>query len=251
VVGALHVRPGELSSEQLALLEALGSALADAARRGALRGEVETAAAGRAVAAERERIASDLHDTVGQLFVAIGLLARRHAEELPWDSPWAVRTRRLAELADQGKWEIDQAVRALAFVPAARRGLGPSLRALGRSVAADSGIEVLVEVEGRAVRLAPRIEQALYRVAHEALINAWRHARCGVVRAELRFERDAVSLRIQDDGVGLQLRHPEDGVHMGIDGMRRAVNEVEGSIRVRTARPRGVVVEARVPVSAR
>ena len=101
------------------------------------------------------------------------------------------------------------------------------------------------------MRLAPRVEQAIYRVAHEALINAWRHARCGVVRAELRFERDGVTLRVQDDGVGLQLRHPDQGVHMGIDGMRRAMTEVDGSLRVRTARPRGVVVEARVSVSSR
>src|SRR5205823_13565280 len=101
---------------------------------------------------ERHRIASDLHDTVGQQFVAIGLLAQRMREHLPSNSPWADRVQRLADLASRGKWEVDQAVRALAFVPAARRGLCPSLKALVRSFEADSGITMFLDVAGKPVR---------------------------------------------------------------------------------------------------
>jgi signal transduction histidine kinase len=251
VVGSMRVRATDLPCEQLRFLEVLGSGIADVARRRALQAALEQAARDRAVADERERIASDLHDSVEQIFVAQGLLARRHLEELSADSPWAARLRRLAELADQGQWEIERTVRALAFVPTGRRSLPSSLRALARSIEADSGIAIIVEATGAPRQVTAEVERALYRVAHEALTNAWRHARCAVIRLELLFDDAGVLLRIVDDGVGLSARHRYDGVHVGVDGMRRAVGLVGGSLRVRHARSRGVVVEARVSSTAR
>jgi signal transduction histidine kinase len=183
---------------------------------------------------------------VGQVFVAIGLLARRQAEQLDEDSVVTERVRRLAELADGGKWELEQAIRALAFVPAERRGLAPALRALAESFERDSGISVLVETVGKPVRLAPALERALYRIANEALTNAWRHARCSFVRLELCFEGQEVALHVVDDGVGLSPRLRDRGPGLGIMSMRRAIAEVDGVLHVRNAQRHGVKVEARV-----
>jgi len=246
LVGTMRVRPADLGAEERLFLESLAGGLAEVVNRGALRRAMAEADQERAVAAERERLAVDLHDTAGQLFVALGLLARRQAEELPTGSPWTRRTLRLAELADRGKLEIDQAVRALTFVPARRRGLPAALRAMARSFHVDSGIDAEVRVDGRPYRLSPKVERALYRVTHEAFTNAWRHARCSVIRAHLAYSAGEVVLRVVDDGVGLGLRHPEEGVHVGIGGMRRVMTEVGGTVRVRNGRPRGVVVEARM-----
>jgi signal transduction histidine kinase len=234
-----------------AFLESLANGLAEIINRGALRSQVENVARERAVAAERDRMANDLHDTAGQMFVAIGLLARREVESHGRETPWADRARRLAELADRGKWETDQAVRALAFLPAERRGLVPALRALGRSFASDSGIDVVVNVEGKVRRLPPRIERALYRVANEAFTNAWRHARCLIIRAQLTFTDDEVEMVIFDDGIGLDMRHPQTGIHMGMASMRRSMSDVGGSLRVRPAKPRGLQMEVKVRTDRR
>jgi signal transduction histidine kinase len=251
VVGSMRILPCDIDCEQLSFLEAVGSELADVARRTVLRRALENAARENAVVGERDRMAADLHDTAGQIFVAVGLLARRQMEELPADSPWRARVARLAELADQGKWEIEQAVRALSFVPATRRGLLPSLRALARSIEADSAISVTVESVGTASPVGPRLERALFRVAHQALTNAWRHARCAFVRVTLTFDSAGVVLRVVDDGVGIGLRHVDEGVHVGIDGMRRAMTEVGGTLRVRNAPARGLIVEARIAAESR
>lgn len=249
LVGTLRVRAERLSRDDEAFLLALGSGVAEVASRGAMRARLEAAGRDRAVAAERDRMAADLHDTVGQLFVAIGLLARRQVEQLGNDAPGVDRILRLAELADGGKWELEQAIRALAFVPAERRGLLPALRALANSFEGDSGISVLVECAGRPVRLQPAVERALYRVANEALTNAWRHARCSFVRLELDFTGGEVALRITDDGVGLSPRLRDRGPGLGIMSMRRAIAEVDGSLRVRNAARHGVRVEAKVSTS--
>jgi signal transduction histidine kinase len=245
-VGAMRVRGATARPEEIAFLEILAAGVADVANRIATRAEMEEAARGRELAQERDRIAADLHDTAGQLFVAIQLLARREAEKLSPDSHWADRFRRLAELADQGKWEIDQAIDALAFFPAARRGLVAAIRSLVASFRSDSGLDVIVDVSGRPARLPAKAERALYRVVHESLANAWRHARCSVVRVALAFDKDEVLLTVTDDGMGLTASIPDRG-RVGTTSMRRAVNDVGGTFRVRNASPRGVVVEAAIP----
>lgn len=244
LVGAVRVKPADLPAEERSFLEALAHGVAEIASRGALRATVEEGERERAVAAERGRIAADLHDTAGQLFVAIGLLARRESQHLPEDSQWRDVFLRLAELADSGKWEISRAIQALAFFPEARRGIAASLRSLTRSFERDSGIDTLFEITGSPRRLSPSVERAVYRVAHEALTNAWRHARCSSVRVELVFAPHDVSLTVADDGVGI--RRAGSVVRAGLVGMRRALQEVGGTLRVRALKPHGTLVEARI-----
>jgi len=246
VAGTLRVRPVDLSDDERSFVEALASGVAQVASRGALRAELEDAARERAVASERDRIAMDLHDTVGQHLVGIGLFARRCADGLPGDSRWSERLRELADLADDGKWEIQQSIRALSFVPSGPEGLVPAVRSLASSFQSDSGITVCVDVRGEPAPLSVSVERALYRVANEALTNAWRHARCAFVRVEIAFSPDEVRLLIRDDGIGLDPRGATRGLSIGITAMRRAVAEVDGLLHVRNATPRGVTVEATV-----
>lgn len=111
--GSLRVRPAALDDEDRSFLEALARGVVEVANRGALCSELEEADRERALASERSRIAADLHDSVGQLFVAVGLMARRSVEQLPPESPWGERLGQLGELADRGKQEVTHAIRAL------------------------------------------------------------------------------------------------------------------------------------------
>ena len=251
LIGSLRVRPGTLDEGELAFLEALAGGVADVVHRGALREAVEEAGRERAITAERERIAADLHDTVGQQFVAVGLMANRLVEQLPPASPFGAKVARLAELAAGGKFETDQAVRALAFVPSKRRGLAPALKGLCRSIAEDSGLDVIVDVTGRTDRIATGSARALYRVAFEALSNAWRHAQCSVITVELSQTADAVTLRIRDDGRGIDNRQTADWAGTGTWSMRRTMVAAGGKLRIRNAQPRGLEVVATVPRQAR
>lgn len=244
-LGSMRVRaavaPGEA---ELQFLELVAAGVGEVASRISLRAEVEEAARGTALAHERDRIAADLHDTAGQLFVAIQLLARREAEKLPRASEAAASFHRLADLADQGKWDIDHAIDALAFFPAARHGLAPAVRSLAATFHGE--LDVIVDVLGRPVRLPAPAERALYRVVHESLTNGKRHYRCSAVRVALSFERERVHLSITDDGTGLTETIPDRG-RVGTSAMRRAVADVGGTFHIRNARPRGAIVEAEIP----
>lgn len=204
-----------------------------------------------AVVAERERLAGDLHDTVGQTLVAIRLLALAHEERLGTDPAAAAVLARIAEMAAVGKGEVTEVVRSLAFAPGGRRGLVPAVRALTTSLAADSGIEVTLVVEGRPRRVPEALARALYRVAHEALMNAWRHAGCRRIEVALVYGPEELSLVVADDGVGLGPTRRLGGIHLGVSGMARAMAEVGGATELRSGAAGGTVLEARAAFAAR
>lgn len=200
-----------------------------------------------AIERERLRLANDLHDTAGQTLLAIFLLARRWSAEDPVS---ASRMSRLAELAAAGREEIDLAIKGLTFAPALDHGLLVGLEGLARSFQPETGILVVLDVL-EPPRLNLQTERALFRVAHQALVNAWRHARCSTVRISLEERGDGVVLSVTDDGVGMGHRWPRRGPGMGVASMRRAVEEAGGRLQVTNIKPHGVRVEATVPPSGR
>ena len=193
-------------------------------------------------------LAFDLHDGPGQLFLAIHLLAEGSRDGLSSNTRLASLFTRLAELARQGKWETDQIARGLLSLPQAGGDLPRALRSLRRSFQADSGIATRVRTSGSSDRL--RHEQAIgfYRVTHLALMNAWRHARARLVCVELRLDPTSASLEVKDEGVGLSQRWNHRGTRMGISSMRRTMAELGGSCRLRSLSPRGVSVQADIPL---
>lgn len=128
----------------------------------------------------------------------------------------------------------------------ARTGAAEAIRSLAAALRSAGEIDVIVDIVGRPARLAPRADRALYRVVHESVATAWKHARCSVVRIALTFDRRHVHLSVVDDGTGLTETIPDRG-RAGTSDMRRAVAEAGGTFRIRNAHPRGVLVEAEIP----
>lgn len=197
----------------------------------------------------RSEIGYDLHDGPGQLLVAMHLLACNAEERAPEGSAWHDEAARIASLAELAKRELDQIVGGLVTAPVEGRDLWNAIGELARGFEADSGIRINLKLEGCLRQLPTGIEQALHRVTQQALVNAWRHARCAAVRLHLAFEPSSVTMRIRDDGVGLGRRVEGRGPAFGLRSMRRAMDEVGGTFVVRSAGGRGVMIEARVAVS--
>ena len=247
--GVLRVRAAGLDLPERLFVEALGNGLVEVVSRTVLRHALDEAGRARGLDAERTRLAHDLHDTVGQLFVTIHLLAGRLGVEEALGFEQKAGLTRIGELAAEGKRSLDDAIRALAFAPASKRPLPSALAALARAVEEDSGIAVVLTIHGRHRRLPPEVERALYRVAHEALANAWRHSGCKQVRVALAFASSEVILRVEDDGNGIDTPASGPGPQMGLASMRRAMGDAGGSLEVTNSRSKGCVIEAQVPRS--
>jgi signal transduction histidine kinase len=231
------------------LLLAIASACAEVVYKGGLHQELAENERRLAVVAERERIARDLHDSVGQLLTGLGLRLAEYAEDAP-DPTWNTRLKELCDQATRGSRNIRDAIQSLLFLQVRNKGLARSLRELTRTFEMTTGIETKLRVSGDVAALATAAEDALFRVAREALMNVERHAQASVVRVALVYGTDGVTVTVTDDGAGMSgddLPTQPDG-HYGLEGLRRLLEDNNGELVLSNLVPKGFRVEGHIPL---
>jgi len=208
---------------------------------------------------ERTRIARDLHDTLLQSFH--GLLFRFQAatNTLPDQSA----TRKMLESAiDQAAQAIAEgrdAVQNLRASTTVTNDLAEALSTLGNELAAaqshDANVtptSIDVAVEGATQDLHPIVRDDVYRIAGEALRNAFRHARARRIEVEIRYDHSELQVRVRDDGKGIEpavLEEDRPG-HFGVRGMRERAELVGGHLDVWSKAGLGTEVEVTIPAAA-
>ena len=110
-----------------------------------------------------------------------------------------------------------------------------------------------VAVEGQPRNLHPIVRDEIYKIAAEALRNAFRHAQAGRVEVEIRYDDDEFRLRVRDDGKGIdQEVLAAQGIegHYGLRGMPERAAAIGGNLAVWSEVGAGTEVELRLPASA-
>ena len=207
------------------------------------------ASARRALAAQEEerlRIARELHDGIGQMLTAVAMQAERAAQNQP-----GAGREGLLEIPEAIRRSIDDVRRiARELRPEALDdlGLANALLTLCRRMARQSGVRVQPELdlpEGMP-SLAPETELVLYRVAQEGLTNAVRHAEASQITVSLRVADDHITLRVRDDGRGIEL--PLSGDSAGISGMRERALLIGAQLSIRSSPGAGTEVQLDAPL---
>ena len=98
-------------------------------------------------------------------------------------------------------------------------------------------------------RLDDEAKIALYRIAQEALTNVERHSGATEVRIDLRGHRRGATLRIADNGRGMQKSGSAASPGLGLRNMQERMEQLGGSIEIRQAKDEGTTIEATVPLS--
>ncbi|WP_377641852.1 sensor histidine kinase [Oryzobacter terrae] len=200
--------------------------------------------------AERQRIAQELHDEVGQSLTAV-LLDLRHAIDLVPDdvAPVLEGARRTTRASLEEVRRISQALRPGVL---ADLGLLNSLSSLASDFTSRTGLPVTRGFAPGLPPLSPEAELVVYRVTQEALTNVARHAHASSVAVGLTRRGDLVELVVRDDGVGGVggVWTPGSAVAggAGIQGMRERAQMVGGELAVRAgADGGGTAVRLLVP----
>ena len=203
---------------------------------------------------ERLRIASVLHDHIGQLL----LLGRIKLGSLAGcEMPEAVR-----KIIDETSKLIDQATQDAHSLTVqlnppilAVTGLEAALEWLGRQMRGDYGLEVDFRADQNLKPLSDELASVMYQCARELLINVARHARTDRARLEVSRNGEMYQLEVSDRGVGfdpaLIAQSAVEDCHFGLFSIQLRVERVGGSVRIHSAPGEGSRIQIQLPLARR
>jgi signal transduction histidine kinase len=198
--------------------------------------------------AERTRIAQELHDTLLQGFLSASMQLGVMLDGLPADSPIRPALTRVTELIREVMEEGRNAVRGLRASSSGDVDLARALSELHNELhVQDIGFRVVVEGQPKALHAMPGDE--VYRIAREALVNAFRHSQAKNIELEIEYAADRLRILVRDDGCGIDpmvLKSGREG-HWGLAGMRERAEQIGARLTVWSRAASGTEVELAVP----
>ena len=202
----------------------------------------------RAQEEERKAISRELHDEIGQTLTALRIELGR-MDRLRTGPEQAFR-----DHVEESKALAEKSLRAARDMAMGLRpsmlddlGLGPALGWQAREFHRRTGVPVSFECSQDLASLPDPIRTCLYRVAQEALTNCARHAEPKTVLLRVEQNADAVSLLIEDDGVGFDPSNSR-GRGLGLIGIEERVNELGGTVTVSSRTYLGTRVKVEIPL---
>jgi signal transduction histidine kinase len=193
---------------------------------------------------ERTRIARDLHDTLLQSFQGL-MLRLQVVDDLLPEGKAKEQLEQSLERADQAIAEGRRAVYDLRSSATVTNDLVEAVRTLGDELATPESAAFRLLVEGPPRDLHPIIRDELYRITHEALRNAFRHARARHIETEITYGDREFRLRIRDDGEGIPTALLLDGRpgHYGLPGMRERAHQIGTTLGIWSRSGAGTEIE--------
>jgi signal transduction histidine kinase len=203
---------------------------------------------------ERTRIARDLHDTLLQSFQ--GVLLKFHAVTFMLPDRAAEAQQTLETVIDQARKAIAEgrdAVQGLRSSAAVTSDLAGVIGTFGEELAeGENAPEFRVQVEGTPRDLVPIVRDEAYRIACEAVRNAFRHANAEQIEVEIWYDQRRLRLRVRDDGKGMDPNVLAEGGrsgHHGLPGMHERARLVGGKLAVWSQLDSGTEAELTIPAS--
>jgi signal transduction histidine kinase len=201
---------------------------------------------------ERRRIARELHDSAGQITVALDLNLASILAEAKSLSPKAEKAcREASELAQQLSGELRTISHLLHPPLLDEAGLPSAVTWLVDGFAERSKISVKLDLGPDLGRFSPEVETALFRVVQECLTNIHRHSESRAATVHIARDADEVKVEVRDQGKGMPSgsngSRGRGSMGVGIQGMRERITQLGGRFEIHSGK-NGTAVVASVPV---
>ncbi len=192
---------------------------------------------------ERNRLARDLHDSVKQQIFAISMQIAAVKVLLKKDADAAeARLNEAEKLVRQTQQELTSLIRELRPVALEDKGLVQALREMATAWSQQTGIVANVRIEG-APTLSLSVEEALFRIAQEALSNVARHSKATLVQLHVVMAGETISLSVIDNGQGFDMTRKGD-LGVGLLSIRERVKALGGDADIESTPGKGTVITA-------
>jgi signal transduction histidine kinase len=199
---------------------------------------------------ERARIAHELHDTLLQGFVGASMLLGWAVEQTPVDSPSMPALSRALRLVRQAIDEGRAAIRGVHQASPAGSSLEHAFSNLLSETTTERDLRLRVFVQGKPWTLNPAIQEQLFLVGREAIINALRHSQATKIEVEIQYQHDLLRMFVRDNGCGI---NPETvqrkcDSHWGLRGMRERAENISARFAVWSRPGAGTEMCVAIPI---
>jgi signal transduction histidine kinase len=197
---------------------------------------------------ERARIARELHDTLLQGFLGASLQLHAAVERVAADSPSKPLLNRALQLMERALEEGREAIQGLRSSGTPCVSLEQALSSLRDEFTA-GGARLRIFVTGQPKPLKPAIQEQIYLIGREALVNALRHSEATSIEADVEYLPRRLRMVVRDNGRGIDPRtvRSEPNAHWGLQGMRERAGNIGARLRIWSRRGAGTEVEISVP----
>jgi signal transduction histidine kinase len=173
------------------------------------------------------------------------------ADRLPADSPAKAPLGQVLQLMEQAIEEGRNAIQGLRSTRADSPDLEQAFSRIQQELAIEDEeqVDFHVIVEGRPRSLHPDIGDEVYRIGHEALVNAFRHSEAKSIEVELEYAAKHLRLVVRDNGCGIDPQFLQKGRegHWGLSGMRERTERINARLKVLSRAGAGTEIELSVP----
>jgi signal transduction histidine kinase/ligand-binding sensor domain-containing protein len=199
------------------------------------------------ILSERNRIARDLHDSLAQYFTGIAYQLERVALMMRNDPAAAEEINEETKLMlAQCRLEARQAIHNMRSETVAQVSFFEALSAVADETRISGSAQVGVETTGRDQQLPGKIQRELLRIAQEATVNALAHAHATRIELGAHFGPDALTLVIEDNGIGFDASDGSRPLHYGLRGMHERCGALGGEFTIKSTPEKGTRVTVRV-----
>lgn len=200
---------------------------------------------------ERNRLARELHDTLAHTLSAVAV--QLEAVDALWtarpDDAYT-RLRKTIETTRSGLTETRRALQDLRASPLEDLGLALAIRNLARSTASRGSLKLDLHIADRLGTMSSDIEQAVYRIAQEALVNVISHANARHLTVQLTNFNSRLVLTVSDDGAGFDHTGYNSVKQFGIQGMCERAEMIGGTLKVESRPGQGTIVMFSIEVGS-
>ncbi len=206
-----------------------------------------------AVLQERERLARELHDSLGQILGYVNTQSQAIRELLAHKQTETADAylKRLVEVAQDAHADIREYILSLHTKPSPDQKFVPVLRGYLQRFSQNNEIEMelIAPNELEQTELDPTVETQLMRIVQEALTNVRKHSRAKHVKINFQMNDGVIQIQVTDDGAGFDPSQLalDDGRHFGQRIMRERAAEIGGQVEVKSTPGQGTQVNVLVP----
>jgi signal transduction histidine kinase len=197
---------------------------------------------------ERKRIASDLHDGIGQQMSGLRLAFSRLGSEISVALPiYAAKVGELTEVLDGTCREVRHISHQMMPKSLSENGLISAIEDMLSKSLKFTGIEYQFEHQGIEERLPENLELSLYRVCQELINNVVKHSKASAVNIQLYRLRNHLVMLVEDNGKGMdEQARKQEGI--GLKTLASRVNSINGELNFEPSPHAGTVATVRVPL---